>query len=159
MRRNNLATIVIGRNLLEEGAGYALRFSGDEMKGRTRRGGPVPNALTPFIDRYIEIYRPRLLLGNSDEHNVLFISGMGNPITPHNLSDEIGKITFAVFGRRVTAHESAMQPQVRSQRKTRITSGSCLRSWVMPTIGRRNAITSSPMRWPRSIASTRLSNG
>jgi site-specific recombinase XerD len=105
MRRNNLATIVIGRNLLEEGASYALRFSGDEMKGRTRRGGPVPNALTPFIDRYIEIYRPRLLLGNSDEHNVLFISGMGNPITPHNLSDEIGKITFAVFGRRVTAHE------------------------------------------------------
>jgi len=105
MRRNNLATIKIDRNLIKEGVGYALHFSGDEMKGRTRRGGPVPNALTPFIDRYIEIYRPRLLLGKSDDHNVLFISGMGNPITPHNLSDEIGKITFSVFGRRVTAHE------------------------------------------------------
>ncbi|RUP07747.1 site-specific integrase [Hyphomicrobium sp.] len=105
MRRNNLAMIKIDYNLIKEGAGYVLRFSGDEMKGRTRRGGPVPTALTPFIDRFIEIYRPRLLLGKSDEHNMLFISGMGNPITPHNLSDEIGKITFAVFGRRVTAHE------------------------------------------------------
>ncbi|MFA5957685.1 tyrosine-type recombinase/integrase [Hyphomicrobium sp.] len=105
MRRNNLATIEIGRNLVKEGSSYALHFSSDDMKGRTRRGGPVPDALTPFIDRYIEIYRSRLLLGKSDAHTILFISGMGNPITPHNLSDEIGKITFAVFGRRVTAHE------------------------------------------------------
>lgn len=105
MRRNNLAMIKIDHNLVKEGGSYALHFSGDEMKGRIRRGGPLPNALTPFIDRYIEIYRPRLLLGKTDEHNMLFISGMGNPITPHNLSDEIGKITFAVFGRRVTAHK------------------------------------------------------
>lgn len=105
MRRNNLAMIEIDRNLVKYGSGYILRFSSDEMKGRTHRGGPVPDALTPFIDRYINIYRPRLLLGKSDAHNILFISGMGNPITPHNLSDEIGKITFAVFGRRVTAHE------------------------------------------------------
>jgi site-specific recombinase XerD len=104
MRRNNLGTIEIGRNLIKEGAGYALHFSGDEMKGRIRRGGPVPNALTPFVDRYIEIYRPRLLLGKPGAHNVLFISGMGNPITPHNLSDEIGKIVFAFFDRRATAH-------------------------------------------------------
>jgi hypothetical protein len=105
MRRNNLGTIEIGRNFVKEGVGYGLQFSGDEMKGRIRRGGPVPAALTPFIDRSIEIYRPRLLLGKPGEHNILFISGMGNPITPHNLSDEIGKITFSLLGRRVTAHD------------------------------------------------------
>lgn len=105
MRRNNLAMIKIDHNLVKEGTGYALNFSGDEMKGRIRRGGPVSNVLTPFINRYIEIYRPRLLLGKADEHNMLFISGMGNPITPHNLSDEIGKIVFSLLGRRVTAHE------------------------------------------------------
>lgn len=104
MRRNNLANIVIGQNLVEEGQGYALRFSGDEMKGGTRRGGPVPMALAPFIERYIKLYRPRLLLSKSGEHNVLFISALGNPITPHNLSDEIGKTISSVLGRRVTAH-------------------------------------------------------
>jgi site-specific recombinase XerD len=104
MRRNNLATIKIGVNLVEDGADYALCFSGDEMKGRTRRGGPVPKALTPYIKRYIQLYRPHLLLGKSGEHNVLFISAQGNPITPHNLSDEIGKTIEAFLGRRVTTH-------------------------------------------------------
>jgi len=74
------------------------------MKGRTRRGGPVPKALTPHIERYIQLYRPRLLLGKPGDHNVLFISAMGNPITPHNLSDEIGKTISSLLGRRVTAH-------------------------------------------------------
>lgn len=104
MRRNNLATIKIGVNLVEEGADFALSFSDDEMKGRTRRGGPVPKVLTPYIERYIQLYRPHLLLGKSGEHNVLFISAMGNPITPHNLSDEIGKTIEAFLGRRVTTH-------------------------------------------------------
>jgi len=104
MRRNNLATIRIGTNLLKQGADFSLHFSGEEMKGRTRRGGPVPKALTPFIKRYIDLYRPCLLLGKPGEHNVLFISTLGNPITPHNLSDEIGKIVSSCLGRRVTAH-------------------------------------------------------
>lgn len=82
MRRNNLATIKIGTNLLKEGQDFALSFTNDEMKGRTRRGGPVPEVLTPFIERYIHYYRQRLLIGKSGEHNVFFISGMGNPITP-----------------------------------------------------------------------------
>ncbi|WP_439543387.1 tyrosine-type recombinase/integrase [Hyphomicrobium sp.] len=104
MRRNNLATIKIGVNLLEEGTGYALHFSNDEMKGRTHREGPVPKALISYIERYIQLYRPRLFLGKSDDHNMLFISAMGNPITPHNLSDEIGKTISSVLGRRVTTH-------------------------------------------------------
>jgi len=104
MRRNNLATIKIGINLVEEGADYALCFSSDEMKSGTRRGGPVPKALTPYIKRYIQLYRPRLLIGKSGEHNVLFISAMGNPIAPHNLSDEVGKTIEAFLGRRVTTH-------------------------------------------------------
>jgi site-specific recombinase XerD len=104
MRRNNLATIEIDRNLVAEGSDYRLHFSADKMKGRIKRGGPVPSVLTPFIERYIQIYRPRLLQGKPDEHNILFISALGNPITPHNLSDEIGKTIASLLGRRVTTH-------------------------------------------------------
>ncbi len=35
----------------------------------------------------------------------LFISGMGNPVYPHAISHEIGKVTDAVFGRRICTHE------------------------------------------------------
>lgn len=104
MRRNNLATIRIDTNLLREGEGYALRFSGEEMKGRTQRGGPVPLMLAPYIERYINLFRPILLIGKSDTHGALFISAMGKPITPHNLSDEIGKTISFFLARRVTTH-------------------------------------------------------
>jgi integrase len=105
MRRENLGRIRIGQHLIEEGVGYRLRFSETEMKGHEERNAPVPDALTPYIQRYIDCYRPLLLGKKTDSTETLFISGIGNPITPHNLSDEIGKTTKLLFGRRITAHE------------------------------------------------------
>lgn len=105
MRRENLARICLGQHLVEDGPVYRLRFSGDEMKGRRARGGPLPLILSGPISRYLAGHRPTLLGKRSDEEGTVFISGLGRPITPHNLSDIIGKITQAVFGRRITAHE------------------------------------------------------
>lgn len=104
MRRANLAAIRIGENLTQEGEIFRLRFSGDEMKGRRSRGGPLPEVLTPAISRYIEVYRPVLLLGKPD-NGTLFVSGMGRPIYAHAFSDRIGRITEHAFGRRITTHE------------------------------------------------------
>jgi integrase len=46
-----------------------------------------------------------LLIGKSDVDPTLFISCMGQPIYPHAMSNEIGNVTEAAFGRRVCAHE------------------------------------------------------
>jgi site-specific recombinase XerD len=105
MRRNNLAGIRIGKNLVANGSGFLLWFSGDEMKGRTRRGGPVPNALTPYIQRYLDLHRPILLGEENAATDLFFISTMGKGIDPHALSHEIGKATFFCLGRRVTVHK------------------------------------------------------
>jgi integrase/recombinase XerD len=105
MRRNNITTIKIGDHLLREGPVYVLRFPSDVMKGRMRRGGPLPAMLTPFIARYIDGHRPVLFLGKPDADGTLFISGMGLPVYPHAMSHEIGKVTNAAFGRRVCSHE------------------------------------------------------
>jgi hypothetical protein len=104
MRRNNIATICIGRHLTKEGAVYRLHFTDNEMKGRRSRGGPLPIELTAPIERYLAHYRPALLGSKPDADGALWISHMGNPICPHNLSDEIGKATQAALGRRVCAH-------------------------------------------------------
>jgi len=105
MRRNDITTIKIGDHLVRDGSLYRLRFSNDNMKGGRARGGPLPEMLTPFIDHYIEVRRPVLLLSKPDIDGTLFISGMGLPIYPHAMSHEIGKITEAFFGRRVCTHE------------------------------------------------------
>jgi len=103
MRRNNVSTIRVGQHLVREGSVYRLKFSGDEMKGGRALGGPLPVILTSHVERHMAAYRPVLLLGKPDDAT-LFISAMGNPITPHNFSDEIGQVCEAAFGRRVTMH-------------------------------------------------------
>jgi site-specific recombinase XerD len=105
MRRNNIATIKIGKQIVREGSVYRLRFSSDDMKGRISRGGPLPEMLTSYIERYIRVHRPVLFLSKPDADGTLFISALGNPIFPHSISSEIGKLTYAFFGRRICTHE------------------------------------------------------
>jgi site-specific recombinase XerD len=105
MRRENLARMKIDENLVLEGDRYVLRFTDAEMKGGRERAAPLPRALTGAMERYVTIHRPILLLGRPERDRTLFISMMGRPIYPHAMSNEIGEITQAAFGRRVCAHE------------------------------------------------------
>jgi integrase/recombinase XerD len=105
MRRENLARIRIGENLAREGSLFLLQFSRDEMKGGRRRAAPLPPIFTALLERYIKVHRPVLLIGKSDVDPTLFISCMGQPIYPRAMSNEIGNVTEAAFGRRVCAHE------------------------------------------------------
>lgn len=105
MRRENLARMKIDANLVREGDCYVLRFSDQEMKAGRRGIAELPWVLSHEIDKYIAVYRPILLLGLPEPDRTLFISMMGRPIYPHAMSNEIGDITRAVFGRRVCAHE------------------------------------------------------
>jgi integrase/recombinase XerD len=105
MRRNNLAAIRIGKHLIKDGPVYRLQFTGDEMKGRRARGGPLPVILTDRIERYTALYRPALLGSKSDTKRALWISGMGRPIFPKAMSNRIGVVTECAFGRRITTHE------------------------------------------------------
>lgn len=105
MRRENMARIVIGKHLTRDDDVFRLRFASDEMKGRRTLGGPLPIALTAPIERYLDLHRPVLLSGKGDAHRALWISALGNPIYPHAMSHEIGKVTDAFFGRRITMHD------------------------------------------------------
>ncbi len=105
MRSHNLAAIRIGQHLIEDGPVYRLQFTGAEMKGRRARGGPLPAILTDRVRRYMAYYRRALLGVRPDAENALWISWLGRPIGPRDLSHEIGKVTEAAFGRRICAHE------------------------------------------------------
>ena len=61
IRLGNLVSIEIGRHLVRSGGLYRLVFSAQE----TKVGRPIdlhcPAELTPYIDKYLEVYRPLLL--------------------------------------------------------------------------------------------------
>ena len=48
-----------------------------ETKNHRRYEQPLPPALTAFIDRYLEVYRPRLL-GGSDDDRLWILAGQAD---------------------------------------------------------------------------------
>jgi site-specific recombinase XerD len=105
MRRKNLASIVIGKNLIRDQSGFVLQFGKDEMKQKREASMFLPNMLTPMIDRYIDYYRPGILNGKADPGGALWVSHFHEMIEPKGLANEIVKLTSAAFGKRISPHK------------------------------------------------------
>lgn len=103
MRRRNVATIEIGRHLRRGPNGYLLVFPAGEMKGRRPYEDALPPDVTAPIDRYLAVYRPRLLHGNASDR--LWISARGKPMSDQGVYHRITKITKEAFGVSLSPHD------------------------------------------------------
>ena len=63
IRLKNLTQLEIGRSIEKRDTTYACRFTAEETKERTPLSFALPELLTPYLDRYIEQFRPLLLDG------------------------------------------------------------------------------------------------
>jgi len=77
-RRRNLVGIRIGDNLRKVGAFYRLTFAGSETKSGHPHAADLPETLTPYIERYIERHRAKLL--GENDYPELFISVYRRPM-------------------------------------------------------------------------------
>lgn len=87
IRRSNLAAMELGKHLFKTGDSYRLAFDGSETKNHRPYERPLDAGLTPFIDRYLDHYRP-LLLGPSASYHV-WISWRHVPMSDCNLYGRI----------------------------------------------------------------------
>ena len=102
MRLGNLTMIEIGRHLLKLKGRYELRFLASEMKARKPIEIPVPEALTPYINQYIDHIRPDLLGDNDSDR--LWITQYGKPMKSKTIYSGISKTTERAFGRPINPH-------------------------------------------------------
>lgn len=102
LRRRNLAAICVGRHLRRTSTGYELVFEAFETKTRRQIEAPVPEELTAFLDRYLELYRSLLLKGN--EADRLWISMVGAPMSAMSLYHRIVRVTSQAFGAPINPH-------------------------------------------------------
>ena len=93
LRRGNLAGLRIGVTLLETSEGYVLDIPAEEVKNRQPIEGPLPASLTPYLTRYLEHHRPRLLQGNRSDK--LWISTEGRPMKVHQVGQRIARLSTA----------------------------------------------------------------
>ena len=99
IRLGNFARIRVDDSLLRTPEGFALNFPPEAVKNRQPIEGPLPDTLTPFLERYLNHHRPRLLRGNLTDD--LWVSAQGRTMEPHHVGKRIAKITERHLGKPV----------------------------------------------------------
>jgi integrase len=112
LRRASFAGLQLGRHLVRRGEVYVLLLEEHETKNHRRFEQPLPRALTPLIERYLDHYRPRLLGSGLEEATVemmeredhLWISWRGEPLAETGIYACIVARTRAAFGTAIPPH-------------------------------------------------------
>ena len=102
IRRRNLATISIGRQLVRLGSRWSLVFDAAETKNHRSLEFPVPETLVPYIDEYIA--RVRGAIPGAGRHDGLWASREGAPLTGQRVYDRVVLRTREAFGTPIPPH-------------------------------------------------------
>jgi integrase/recombinase XerD len=105
VRARNFAMIVIGQHLVLQGAVFWLRFEAAETKTGMAIEVPVPEVLTPALERYLTHYRLCLLSAVRPEGDPpcdrLWISCRGVPMKENAIGHRINVATEKAFDANV----------------------------------------------------------
>ncbi len=102
LRRGNLAGLRLGRHIVKRDDSYVLLLEESETKNHRRFEQPLPEALTPAIERYLVQYRPLLLSEREDDH--LWISWRGVPLAETGVYACVMARTKTAFGSGIPPH-------------------------------------------------------
>ncbi len=108
LRARSFAALEIGTSFRRDEEGWLIDLAGSMTKtGRPHRRR-VATALTPYVDRYVEHYRPGLLSrwkpGRPPPGNALWISRLGAPLTGIDMSVILATVTEERLGKRISMH-------------------------------------------------------
>ena len=102
IRLDNLAGLRLEKDLVKFDGTYALALSETQTKNHRPYERSLDAELTPFIDRYLERYRP-ILLGSSVSDRV-WISRRGIPMSGGSIYGKVCEHTKRAFGRSISPH-------------------------------------------------------
>lgn len=102
IRRRNLAAMRLGRHLVEAGGRWHLVFHLEETKAHRHYEAPLPEFLEPLLEHYLNLIRPRF--PKAFDHDGVWASAKGCPLSDSALFDRVAKRTQAAFGRPINLH-------------------------------------------------------
>jgi integrase/recombinase XerD len=102
IRLENLTSIIIGQHLVADGNHWLCGFEAGEMKDDQTISFRFPDRLTPYLDTYMDAYRPVLLRENTSQN--LWISTRGTPMSEQAIYWNTCRMTEELFGQRVNPH-------------------------------------------------------
>lgn len=102
LRLTNFAGLQIDRHLVRIGDDFWLMLSPEETKTHVHIELPIPKALQPYLEHYLEEHRRTLSIGRTSPF--LWLTHDGRPLRPHAVYQAIVKRTRKAFGLSVNPH-------------------------------------------------------
>jgi integrase/recombinase XerD len=102
LRRRTFVALEPGRHLVRHSDRYWLQLEPGDLKNGTDMTVPLPLSLTPWLDHYLALVRPKLLQGRNSPK--LWVSRQGTPMTCNSLGLRVEKVTSRRLGRRLGMH-------------------------------------------------------
>ena len=102
IRLRNLTMIEIGRHLVLVNDRYHLRFAPHEVKNNRYLTMELPSALTPFLEMWLQEWRPKLC--KTADFSLLWIDIRGDALGARGIHAAITKRTKRAFGRPINPH-------------------------------------------------------
>jgi integrase/recombinase XerD len=105
-RSRNIAATAIGINLQRRGAVWWATFGSEETKNKRPIEIPLPDHVTPWIDRYLDYYRPQLACrsATSAAGDAFWISHSGKPLSGKEIGKRVSAVTKRELGRNINPH-------------------------------------------------------
>ena len=109
LRIGNMGALRLGKEISKVGPQYRITVAGEHAKAKKPLTYPLPTSITPFIERYLEHYRPLLLEcrgrhWQAGKKDAFWISRDGSEQRPRTLGRHIGDLTEQYLGTRVSPH-------------------------------------------------------
>lgn len=108
VRRRNLISFHLGKNLVRQGESFIVVFSGSETKTGVPYQVPLAEVLIEPMNKYLAIWRPVLMkkvTKNSREIGTsLWVTRLGSPMSPNAVSGCIELRTRKAFGKAMSPH-------------------------------------------------------
>lgn len=110
LRIKNMVQLEIGKHFIETEGGYQIKLSPSDMKTKAWVAFSMPDALAPYIRRYLHEYRPVLAAGpdfnpaQSPDGGFLLLSRTGGKYPVATFEDMTAKLTMDRFQQRILPH-------------------------------------------------------
>ena len=102
LRRRNFQSLALGTTWRRSGDQFLVVIPGNAVKNGKPIEFEVYPALAPFIERYLDWHRVRLLRGKWSD--ALWVNHDGNPFSEVGLSERIAEFTERHLGVRISPH-------------------------------------------------------
>jgi integrase/recombinase XerD len=102
IRLENITAMSLGQQLTQYDERWHCSFEADEMKDKCPLAFSFPERLVPYLEIYIDTYRPVLLKGN--ESCDLWISTRGRRMSEQAVYWNTCRLTEDLFGQRINPH-------------------------------------------------------